>query len=94
MTYRKKFIPEANLRKMLKHRDHPRLDDQESQPKQDFADSSKLLSEIRGLDHLADEAIKSQVGQPACNPPLPLASCLVDRWHGRKVKFGRGSYVS
>jgi len=59
MTYRKKFIPEANLKKILKHRDHPRIDDAESQPKQDFNQGTGFLAEMRGLDHLADEALKS-----------------------------------
>ena len=56
---KKKFIPDANLKKILKHRDHPRLDDTESQTKQDFADGSGFLAEMREMDFAADEALKS-----------------------------------
>ena len=59
MTYRKKFIPGANLKKILKHPNHPRLDNIESEPKQDFADGSGFLSELRQLDQAVDDAIKS-----------------------------------
>ncbi len=56
MTYRKKFIPHINLRKALHH---PRLDTIEAEPKQDFADGSGFLAEMREMDYLADESIKS-----------------------------------
>ncbi len=57
--YRKKFIPGANLRKIIKHPNHPRLDNSESEPKTDFADGSGFLNEMRQLDFAADEALKS-----------------------------------
>ena len=56
MTYRKKFIPHIHLRKALYN---PRLDNQETEPKQDFADGSGFLAEMREIDYLADESIKS-----------------------------------
>ena len=59
MTYRKKFIPGANLRKIIKHPNHPRIDNIESEPKQDFADGSGFLAAMRQLDFAADEALKS-----------------------------------
>jgi len=59
MTYKKKFIPQTNLRKILRHPNHPRLDNIESEPKQDFADGSGFLSELKQLDQAVDEALKS-----------------------------------
>ena len=56
MIYRKKFIPHINLRKALHH---PRLDSIEAEPKQDFADGSGFLAEMREMDHKADKAIQS-----------------------------------
>ncbi|GAG58100.1 unnamed protein product [marine sediment metagenome] len=61
MTSRKKFIPEANLRKILKHPNHPRIDNIESEPKTDFADGSGFLSELRALDQQVGDAIKASV---------------------------------
>jgi hypothetical protein len=59
MIYRKKFIPRTNLRKLLKNREHSRIDNTESEPKQEFADGSSFLAELRQLDAAADEALKS-----------------------------------
>ena len=53
---KKKFIPYVNLKKTLKH---PRLDNIESEPKQDFADGGAFLAEMRELDFAADEALKA-----------------------------------
>lgn len=61
MTYRKKFVPEANLWRLRKHPNHPRLDNSESEPKQDFADGSGFLSELKQLDQAVDDAIKASV---------------------------------
>jgi len=59
MTYKKKFIPGTNLKRILKHRDHPRLDHIETEPKQSFEDGSGFLAELRQLDQAADEALRS-----------------------------------
>ena len=61
MKKKKMFVNHPNLRLLLKRKtvDHPRLDDIESQPKQDFAQGTGFLAEMRQLDQAADEALKS-----------------------------------
>ncbi len=58
MMYRKKFIPGANLRKIIKHPNHPRIDNEEK-PKPQYEDGSGFLAEMRQLDFAADEVLKS-----------------------------------
>ncbi len=61
IMYRKKFIPQTNLRKIIRHPNQPRLDNTESEPKTDFADGSGFLSELKQLDQAVDDAIKASV---------------------------------
>jgi len=58
MTYKKPLIPREIIKKLLEKRKNPRIDNEE--PQNDHEDGSGFLSEMRQLDHLADESLKSR----------------------------------
>ncbi len=61
MIRSKKFINQKNLRLMLKKRTEgsPRLDS-EDLPLETYEDCSKLLSDMREIDHMSLEALKAR----------------------------------